>query len=117
MYAQTDIHCDGVVYPQGSEVDASDVGDAYDALVEAGALGENHPAISDNPAAVEALRAQSEQLSLTQLKLAAALARLEELEGGPVDLEVVDTTTAGNNNVVFAEDPNAAAAGDTSDDD
>jgi len=112
MYAQTDIHCDGEVYVWGQEVSEEDVGDGYDALVESGALADTHPAISNNPGAVEALRHQGEQLNLVKERLAAALAKIEELTGEPVDeFELTaDTTTAGNTNVSF--DNPATVAGD-----
>jgi hypothetical protein len=93
MYAQTDIHCDGEVFPWGSEVSEDDVGEHFDTLVELGALMETHPAIADNPGAVEALRAQSEQLQSVKERLAVAMAKIEELTGEPVnEFELVATT-------------------------
>jgi hypothetical protein len=87
MYAQTDIKLVDRMIGWGEQVDKSDFdldGD-YEALIEVGALAETHPAIADNPGAVEALRAQSEQLQTTKERLAAALAKIEELTGEPVD--------------------------------
>lgn len=70
LYAQTDIHCDGVVTPQGAEVTVNDFGDHGEELLAVGALAEHPPELQGNEPAIVAIAQRDARIKQLEAEIA-----------------------------------------------